>query len=278
MVAGNHDRANSGFPALLNCRLDLGTNGVDHAGQAQITELLLQVFRLIAIRRRLPASLCAAKDSQSLIRHGLIGSQNFLTLFLGHGQDFLPVPPAFAAAEHLVRRALGELNDGSLRHPVYRRHHLSSGVKGRFSNTGIILLHLGFRQPQCGAVVDQRALRGFTLGLTVSAQNRIRAQLHGQRQPGNICAVVVYHGHFILGQGAGFIRADDLRAAQSFHCGELTDNGLVGGHFRHTDGQYNGYHCGQALRNCRHRKAHRHHKRIQQPRAGDIGIGPDDIQ
>ena len=54
--------------------------------------------------------------------------------------------------------------------------------------------------------------------------------------------------HFILGQGAGLIRADHRGGAQGFDRGQPADQGMALDHLPHTQRQADGHHCRQALR------------------------------
>src|SRR5699024_3289287 len=48
VVAGDHDGADAGLAALLDGGLDLGTDRVNHAGQAQEAQILLQIGGVVA--------------------------------------------------------------------------------------------------------------------------------------------------------------------------------------------------------------------------------------
>ena len=83
--------------------------------------------------------------------------------------------------------------------------------------------------------------------------------------------------HTVLGQCACFVRANDLCAAQCFHCRQPPDNGMF---FRHTGcahSQHNGHNGRQSFRNGCHRQAHCRHKHgkrrflLQNPHAENEG-------
>ena len=73
---------------------------------------------------------------------------------------------------------------------------------------------------------------------------------------------MLHHGHFVLGQRAGLVGADDLRAAQGLHGGQAADDGVALGHIGHADGQHHRNHRRQALGNRGHRQRHGNHKGI----------------
>ena len=74
---------------------------------------------------------------------------------------------------------------------------------------------------------------------------------------------MLHHGHFVLRQGAGFIRADNLRASKRLHRGQFADDRVALGHIGHTDGKNDCHHRGKPLRNGGNRQRHRNHKGVQ---------------
>jgi hypothetical protein len=65
------------------------------------------------------------------------------------------------------------------------------------------------------------------------------------------------HGHFVAGQGAGLVGADDADRAQGFHRGQAADDGVAVRHAGDADGQRDGHDRRQSFRDRRHRQAHR---------------------
>ena len=75
------------------------------------------------------------------------------------------------------------------------------------------------------------------------------------------------HGHLVLSQGAGLIRADHLHRAQAFHRLELLDDGVLTGHFLGAHGQHDGHDAAQSLGNGSNRQRHGEEQGVQQAHA-----------
>ena len=163
-----------------------------------------------------------------------------------------------AALEDLVGSALGVLYQAGLG-LMDGTHHLTAGIKGSLVHTGLLGFQLTLGQVQAGGVVDQSTLGGLALGLAVFAGLGVAAQAHGGGQR-NFLAPVLHHGHLVLGQGTGLIRADNLSAAQGLHGGEPADNGVALGHVGNADGQNHGHNSGQTFGNGGNSQADRYHE------------------
>ncbi|MNS85112.1 hypothetical protein D3C72_1189660 [compost metagenome] len=70
------------------------------------------------------------------------------------------------------------------------------------------------------------------------------------------------HDHFIAGQGAGLVRADDRHRADGFDGGQPPHDGVAPSHGLHADGQRNGQHGRQPFGNCRHRQSDHRHEQL----------------
>ena len=92
MVAGNHDRADAGLAAFLDCSLDLGTNRVDHTGKADKNEFLFQLRRAAVRGYRIPEAEAGRQHAQRPVGHGLVRREDFSALCLGHGFDLTVFP------------------------------------------------------------------------------------------------------------------------------------------------------------------------------------------
>ena len=233
VIAGNHDRADSRAAAFRNRGLDLRTDGVDHAGQTQKHQILLQIFRRVVRGFFSPVPFRNGEDAQRPVRHGLVAVQNFLPFCVGHGQDFSILSIMRAAGKQRVRRALCVLNKGRSC-PVNGGHHLSGGIKGRFVNARILFLEIPLFCADGTGEIHQRALGRFALGLILIVQHRVGTQRH-HRRDGKRLANVLHDGHFVLRQRARFIGADNLCAAERLDGGQAANDGVFPGHFRHAD-------------------------------------------
>ena len=78
-----------------------------------------------------------------------------------------------------------------------------------------------------------------------------------------VVAVVVNDRHLVLRESARLVRADDLRAAESFHCREFSYDCVALRHIRHAYGQHDGHDGGKPFGNGGNRKGHGNHKRVE---------------
>ncbi|MPN05820.1 hypothetical protein SDC9_153074 [bioreactor metagenome] len=150
-----------------------------------------------------------------------------------------------------------------------RGHQLAVGVKGNLRQTGILLPDLLLVKAEPLSQTHQRRLRGVA-HLAALVHRGVAAQ-QGRPQQGllhRVGKVRVLHqndfsggiellnGHFILGQGAGFVGADHRNASQSLHRLQFADDGILPGHGPGAEGEHNGNDGAQRLRNGRHRQRH----------------------
>ena len=256
VVAGDHHRADAGLAALFNGVLDLRTHRVDHAGQAHEGQLLLQRGGVVAFGFFFILAKRNGKHAQRAVGHRLVRPQNILADVVGHRHGLAGNDGLGALLEVLVRRALGILDEAFLR-LVDGGHHFTAGIERRFADTRLLFVQRLLRQTESVGEVDQRRFRRFADGVVVFVELRVAALRHGCGDQLFVVAVVVDDGHFVLGQGAGFIRADDLRTAERFHGRQLADQCLPFTHGRDADRKNNGNDGGQTLGDRRHGKRDR---------------------
>ncbi len=266
MVARNHHGTDSGGLAQRDGVFHLRTNRVNHPRHADIRQILFQSLRGGIFRQRIVLSVRREQHTQRFIRHFLVLSENRLAVVLGHGTRLAAVEYVGAAAQNLVRRAFGILHKPAPGTLVYGGHHLAHGVKRRLRHAREFFLNLVFFEPQPRRVRHKRRLGGLARDGLVGVQNGVAAQRHRLRQQLFVRARVLHDRHFILRQRTRFVAADDLRAAQSLHGGELANHGAALGHIRHADGKHHRHNRREALRNCRHGKAYRNHETLKKSR------------
>ena len=258
VVTGDHDGADTGAAALHDGVLHLGTDGVDHAGKTQEAQLLLKVCGLIGGGLSVPHALGSSQHAEGAVSHGLVGGKDLILGLLGHGQHLTILEVGGAAAQHHVGATLGILHELAI-HSVDGGHHLTTGVEGSLTHTGRLSLHGGLLEAQLVGPNHQSGLGGLAGGGAVVVQHGVAAQSHGAGDVTLLSTVGIHHGHLVLGQRTGLIRADDLGAAQGLHSGETANDGAALGHVGHADGQHHGHHGCQTLgdgghgqRNCDH--------------------------
>ncbi len=263
MVAGNHDDADAGFPALLDGRLRLRPHGVDHAVHPEENHIVLKRFRPEIARFFRKVLISCGKHAQRPVRHRLVAPADLLSFLIRERGHAVLCQNMGAAFQDLVRRALGVL-DITVSRRMDRGHHLPHGVERRFPDARVRLFQFVFIQRNPIGIIDQRALRGLPhRGPRIVVQLRIRAQTHGRAEFLRVVSIGILHRHPVLRQRAGFIRADDLRAAERFHRCQPADDGVLFRHLRHTDGKDDGDHGHEAFRNRGDGQAHGQHEGVQ---------------
>ena len=225
VVTGNHNRPDAGLAAFYNRVLYLRAYRVDHTGKSHIGQILLQEFRLCICRDSIPVSLRAAEYAESLISHSLVGGQNRSTHFFCHRHPLSALHCIGTALQHLIRRSLCILNDPSVLCLMNGRHHLTHGIEGRLSHTGILLLQLRLLISILCGVIDKGALRRLSYCLAaLRIPLSIGTERHANLQLLLIVRHMLYDGHLVLGQRTRLIGADNLRTSQSLHCCQLSDD------------------------------------------------------
>lgn len=152
--------------------------------------------------------------------------------------------------ENFVGRAFGELQN-AVGGFVDGGHHFAHGVKRRFRHAGRGFKHVVLVKPQLQRIGNQRRLRRFTDQIAVVVNVDVGAKRHAFGEQFFVVAVMLDNGHFVLGERAGFVRADNLRAAERFHGGKSSDNRVLFRHIGHADLKARRSRPRQALRESR---------------------------
>ena len=139
MIAGNHNRTDSGSAALFDGRQHLGAHRVDHPGETEETELLLQLSGLPSVGAGRVLSRSSRKDTESLVGQRFIGEENSFPVLLTQRNGLSIRQYVSTAFQNLIRSAFRELNHGSIRLFVYGRHHLPHGIEGCLTDPHILL-------------------------------------------------------------------------------------------------------------------------------------------
>ena len=128
-------------------------------------------------------------------------------------------------------------------------------------------------QGHLGGVADGRAVL-LVVGGVAGQQRRFQQQslnIVGQFQivalQQSTIGVDLLRGHFVLGQGAGFVGTDDGHAAQTFHGLQILDDGVLTGHFLGAHGQNDGDDGGQGLGDGGHGQSHGKHQGVENTHA-----------
>ena len=264
VVARNHDGANTGVVRLADSVGHLGTDRVDHAGQAAEDQVVLERGGAAVARDLGIGAACQRQHAQGLVGHGLVGGHELGTTLLGQGDDLIALVDVGAQADHHVGRALGVLLVLAVQGLDDHRHHLTTRVERGLAHTR--MLGSQASKTSLAGIVDERALSRLAHGLAqllvplgIGAQGHASQELLLGRSE-----LVLDDGHLILGKGAGLVRADGLRAAEGLDSRKLADNRLALGHLGHAKRKHDGHDGDQALGDGGDSERDGDHKGIEQ--------------
>ena len=261
VVAGNHDRTDSGLPAFSQRVRNLLPHRIHHAGQPDKAQIPLCLLRGMIFRERLIGSSRGRKNTQRVGSHGTyLILDDPPSLFIQ--RQFLSIlDPGGAATQDNVRSPFGILYNPLFR-AVERRHHLAGGIKRTLCDTGHGLFRLLLVKSLFLRKGHERRFRRLSLNRPVLIRLRIAAQGHGFRQE-----LPVSKGsdnrHPVLRQRSRLIRTDHIGAAQSLHRCQPAHNGICLRHTGDTQRQNQRNNGRQPFRNRRDSKRDRDHEHLQ---------------
>ena len=269
MVAGDHDRADTGAAAVTDGVHDLGAHRVDHPRQAEKAQVLLERCGRCVVRQRVIRAHGRRQHAQRPAGHVAVVRGDLGAVFLRHGHGLPVDPDAVAQRQQHVRRALGVLHDVPAV-GMQGAHHLARAVKRRLGHARQLHAQRARRQPLCDRPAHERGLGRFSgHGVRVRVVHGIGTQRHGRGKQVLVTPRRRRDGHAVLRERTGLVRADDLRAAERLDCREPADDRAAAAHVRHADRQHDRHDRGQPLRNGGDRKAHGDEERIEHDAAAD---------
>ena len=259
MVSGYHHSANAGASAFEHGLRRTLSGRVEHTAKAEQGKPAFAYFSagIILVPQREHAQ-SAGRHKRKLLPAGLEHRGNFPVLIfvkavLAKGQKhvrraFYENKAAAAAAFHPNGHKLPRRGEGNFRRSAKGcrlfdyaffgfEHHFEQRRFRRFAAdfAVLILLRIGAK---CGA--EQQLFRQHAGPCKRPAGKGLPI---GQKNLRN--------GHFVLRQRAGFVGADYVRAAESFHRVQPPYQRVLFEHPRNRKPQRNCYNRGQPLRNCR---------------------------
>ena len=264
MVARDHDGADTGVVRLVDSVGHLGTDRVDHAGQATEDQVMLERSGAAVVGNLGVGAACQRQYAQGLVGHGLVGRHELGAALLGQGDDLIALVDMGAQADHHVGRTLGVLLVLAIQGLDDHGHHLAARVKRGLAHAR--MLGSQASEARLAGVVDERALSRLAHGL---AQLLVPLSIGAQRHAGQELLLgrselVLDDGHLVLGKGTGLVGADGLRAAKGLDGRELADNRLALGHLGHAERKDDGHDGDQALGNGGDGKRDGDHKGVEQ--------------
>ena len=211
----------------------LGTDRVDHAGQATEDQVMLERSGAAVVGNLGVGAACQRQYAQGLVGHGLVGRHELGAALLGQGDDLIALVDMGAQADHHVGRTLGVLLVLAIQGLDDHGHHLAARVKRGLAHAR--MLGSQASEARLAGVVDERALSRLAHGL---AQLLVPLSIGAQRHAGQELLLgrselVLDDGHLVLGKGTGLVGADGLRAAESLDGRELADDCLALSHLGH---------------------------------------------
>ena len=238
MVAGYHDGADARLAALRDGVHDFGADGVYHAAQPHEAQLLLKGLRLEVDGLCIPDTLGTCEHSQRAVGHGLVRAEYLGAVLVGHRDaPAVGIDIIGALADKHVGRALGVLDAAAA---VYMdgAHELARGVKRSLATAQETRLERGLIRAELIRPCDERGLGRLARDLAALIQLRVGTQRHGGSELLLVGAEVIDDGHLVLGEGAGLVGTDYLRAAESLDRSQLANYRVALGHVRDADGQH----------------------------------------
>ena len=170
--------------------------------------------------------------------------ENPLTDLTGQGADLAIALGVGAAQEHLFYGPFGHQLGFAGLVPHHHTHAAALKVKGDLVHFGVLLPQsLG---PQLLLLGNDRQVdEVFQAGLKGAVQ---KGMAQDPRVFLSVDVEVVFQHHLVLGEGAGFVSAEDVHGAQVLHGVELFDDDLLPAHGHGAPGQRGGNDHGQHLR------------------------------
>ena len=247
VVARDHDGADAGVVRLADSVGHLGTDRVNHAGQATEDQVMLKRSGA-AVGGNLGVGAARQRQhAQGLIGHGLVGCHELGAALLSQGDDLIALVDMCAQANHHVGRALGVLLVLAVQGLDDHRHHLAARVERGLAHARVLGSQTS--KTSLAGIVDKCALGRLAHGL---AQLLVPLGIGAQRHAGQELflgrsELVLDDGHLVLGKRAGLVRADGLRAAERLDSRKLADNRLALGHLGYAERKDDGHDGDQAL-------------------------------
>ena len=271
VIAGDHDRADTGLAACAYRISNLFPGRIDHARYSEEGHI---VFHIVAVLLR---NLFAgqgtrgkAQHAQSLLRHGQAKAQNVCTVASCDGADSISRQYMGAQRQHFIYGAFCIGNPVSRDH-MYCRHTFAVGIERLLKPAGICVLQGLMIDSESLSHVNQRAL--CRIADDCACVIRVDARIIAQRRRVNKLLInngvlsggfgdgggrarfkiAVYrdvsHSHLIERQRPCLIAANDSGAAKRFHSGQIAYKRIAFSHALHAQGHYNGRRSWQTFRN-----------------------------
>ena len=264
MVARDHDGADTGVVCLADSVSHLGTDRVDHAGQAAEDQVMLERSGAVVGGNLGVGAARQCQHAQGLVGHGLVGCHELGAALLSQRNDLLTVIDVGAQADHHVGRALGVLLVLAVQGLDDHGHHLTARVERRLAHARVLGSQAS--KTSLAGIIDECALGRLAHGL---AQLLVPLGIGAQRHAGQELLLgrgelVPDDGHFVLGKRAGLIGADGLRAAERLDSRELADDRLALGHLGHAERKDDGHDGDQALGDGGDGERYGNHKGVEQ--------------
>ena len=266
VVARNHDSADAGVVRLADSVGHLGTDRVDHAGQAAENQVMLERSGAAVGGNLSVGAARQRQHAQGLVGHGLVGRHELGAALLSQRNDLLAVIDVGAQANHHVGRALGVLLVLAVQGLDDHGHHLTARVERGLAHARVLGSQAS--KTSLAGIIDECTLGRLAHGLAqLLVPLGIGTQRHAcQELLLGRSELVLDDGHLVLGKRAGLVRADGLRAAECLDSRKLADDRLALCHLGHAERQHDGHDGDQALGDGGDGERDGDHKGVEQGR------------
>ena len=273
MVTGNHNRTDAGFAAGGYGSSCFRTRWVDHTDQTHQGQTVFNLFGGQLLWNPVDFAVADCQNTQRVGAHFIVDLVCLFKIALD------------AAGQHHVESAFDD-DDIFTVDAVDAGHQLAVGIERNLCQARILLVELllwaaVFMSSQndggFGWVADVVFLTVFKGDSSVAAQGTVIQQLTNSR--GIVFTDVLYfagfiqicfdQGHAALGEGTGFIRADDRGTAQRFDGWQTADQSVLLDHSLNADGKDDGDDGRQTFRDSGNSQRYRGHKDFQDRDAVD---------
>ena len=179
MVARDHDGADTGVVRLADSVSHLGTDRVDHAGQAAEDQVVLERSGAAVGGNLGVGAARQCQHAQGLVGHGLVGCHELGAALLSQRNDLLTVIDVGAQADHHVGRALGVLLVLAVQGLDDHGHHLTARVERGLAHARVLGSQAS--KTSLAGIIDECALGRLAHGL---AQRLVPLGIGAQRHAG----------------------------------------------------------------------------------------------
>ena len=257
---------------ILQCPDGCGSGLLGWIQESKVAQKHHIAFLLGAegIHRGRIAFLCNGQHPEAFVIESVHRLQNLPPYFLRQRQHLTAALRKSTDGQHLLHRAL----DYHLSFPCSVLHHRGQAppgkIEGSFIHLGILpgqfcqcwIFRLFSFNPADNGQIHQILITGL----------EIAVQIGVAKDPAVVLPVdiqVIFQHNLVLGQGSGFVRAEDIHGPEILDGVQILDNGLLLAHRHCTFGKAGGHNHGQHFGGQPHRNGNAEQEGIETVPLGD---------